>query len=306
MDWQEILDSITHDIQPRCGAGKVADYIPALKEADPAAFGIALVTTQGDLFKAGLAETPFSIQSISKVFTLTMALGFEGESLWERVGREPSGSSFNSIVQLEHEEGVPRNPFINAGAIVVTDAIVSHCGQQAAATLILEKLKRLSDSNRVRIDPLVARSEAEWGYRNRSLAHFMKSFGVLRNRPDEVLDAYFNQCALEMNCAELARSGLFLANDGVDPVTGQEVASHEQVNRINALMMTCGHYDMSGDFAFSVGLPGKSGVGGGILAVAPGIGSLAVWSPGLNKAGNSLAGTEALEMLSTRAELNLF
>jgi glutaminase len=306
MNWQEILDSITQEIQPRCGVGQVADYIPALKEADPTAFGMALVTTDGEQFSAGDATCPFSIQSISKVFTLMMALGYEGDALWERVGREPSGSGFNSIVQLEHEAGVPRNPFINAGAIVVTDTIVSHCGKKDAADLILDKMRYLSGSDRVRIDQTVASSEAEWGHRNRSLAHFMKSFGVLRNEPADVLDAYFNQCALEMNCVELARSGLFLAADGTDPVLDAEIATHEQVNRLNALMMTCGHYDMSGDFAFSVGLPGKSGVGGGILAIVPGVCAIAVWSPGLNKAGNSLAGTEALEMFSKRTELNLF
>ncbi|WP_306251862.1 glutaminase [Parvularcula sp. IMCC14364] len=306
MKWQKILNEIRQEIQPELGNGKVANYIPALSEADPKAFGMAVVTTDGEIFTAGNATEPFSIQSISKVLTLTLALGFENENLFERVGREPSGSAFNSIVQLEQEGGIPRNPFINAGAIVVTDTIITHCNRQSGADLILDLARKLSCSGRVRVDDEVARSEALWGNRNRSLAYFMKSFGVLKNDPEEVLQAYFCQCALEMTCTELARAGLYLANDGVDPVSGEQVATHAHVNRINALMMTCGHYDMSGDFAFHVGLPGKSGVGGGILAIVPGVCAVAVWSPALNKAGNSLAGTLALELFSEKTSLNLF
>ena len=306
MDWQKVLDEIAQEIQPELGVGKVADYIPALSEADPKAFGMAVTTVKGECYRTGDAGAPFSIQSISKVLTLTIALGFENEDLFDRVGREPSGSAFNSIVQLEQEQGIPRNPFINAGAMVVTDTIITHCLQKAGADLILDLARKLSCSPRVRIDDEVARSEALWGNRNRSLAYFMKSFGVLKNDPEEVLQAYFCQCALEMTCEELARAGLYLANDGVDPVTNQQIATHAHVNRINALMMTCGHYDMSGDFAFHVGLPGKSGVGGGILAVVPGICSVAVWSPALNKAGNSHAGTMALELFSEKTSLNLF
>ncbi|MCI5045167.1 MAG: glutaminase [Aquisalinus sp.] len=306
MNWQKILDDIKEQIQPELGVGKVADYIPALSKVDPQAFGMAVNTMAGECFKTGDADLPFSIQSISKVFTLTIALGFENEGLFDRVGREPSGSAFNSIVQLEHEQGIPRNPFINAGAIVVTDTIITHCGEKSTANLILEFARNLSGSSRVHIDDDVARSEALWGNRNRSLAYFMKSFGVLKNDPEDVLQAYFCQCSLEMTCEELARSGSYLANDGVDPVSGKQVATHPHVNRINALMMTCGHYDMSGDFAFHVGLPGKSGVGGGILAIVPGICTVAVWSPALNRAGNSHAGTLALKLFSEKTNLNLF
>ena len=306
MDWQHILDGIANDIQPELGQGKVADYIPALSAVDPMAFGISVVTREGACFSAGQADVPFSIQSISKVFTLTLALELEGETLWQRVGREPSGTAFNSIVQLERENGIPRNPFINAGAIVVTDAITTNCGNETAGMRILSMVRDLSQSSRVRIDDDVARSEALWGNRNRSLAYFMKSFNVLQNNPEDVLQAYFCQCALEMTCCELARAGLYLTGDGMDPVTGEQITTHEHVNRINALMMTCGHYDMSGEFAFHVGLPGKSGVGGGILAVVPNICAAAVWSPALNKAGNSHAGTLALEMFSERTNMNLF
>lgn len=307
MDWKAILQHAEDAAKPKLGLGKVADYIPALAQADPHSFAMALSLVDGTECAVGLADQPFSIQSISKVFTLTLALGFEGDLLWERVGREPSGSAFNSVVQLEHERGVPRNPFINAGALIVTDAIVAHCSEESPAhTLLLNQLRETSGSNRVRIDTSVADSEREWGDRNRSLAYFMSSFGNFKNDPDRVLEAYYHQCAVEMTVSELARAGLFLANGGVDPHLKEAIVSGAQANRLNAMMMTCGHYDMSGDFAFRVGLPGKSGVGGGILAVAPGVGALAVWSPALNASGNSLAGTAALEVFAAETGLNVF
>ncbi len=306
MDYQRILHEIEIEVAPSLGQGAVADYIPILSEANAEDFAMSVVTVAGDRFHVGRAATPFSIQSISKVFTLLVALERDGDALWERVGREPSGTSFNSIVQLERENGVPRNPFINAGALVVTDALISRCADEDPRDFLLAMMRRLSQSARVRIDAKVAESEKIWGDRNRSLAYFMKSFGVLENRPEDILDTYFCQCALEMTTGELARAGLFLANDGVDPLTSEKVAAHDAVNRINALMLTCGHYDRSGDFAFRVGLPGKSGVGGGILAVAPGVCAVAAWSPGLNEAGNSLSGSLALELFSAKTGLNLF
>jgi glutaminase len=249
---------------------------------------------------------PFSIQSVSKVFTLTLALGRLGDTLWQRVGREPSGSPFNSIVQLEREQGIPRNPLINAGAIVVTDALLAGRGPQATIAEILDTLRALAGDPDVTIDAEVARSEADTGYRNASLANFMRAFGNIKNPVDCVLETYFNQCALRMNCVQLARAGLFLANDGVDPIAGQRVVDAQAVRRINAIMMTCGHYDASGDFAFRVGMPGKSGVGGGIVAIAPRRAAVAVWSPGLNTAGNSLVGALALESLARRTGWSVF
>ena len=249
---------------------------------------------------------PFSIQSVSKVFTLTMALGRLGDELWQRVGREPSGSPFNSIVQLEREQGVPRNPLINAGAIVVTDSILAGRPPRLVIDEILAFMRELACDPAVAIDPEVAQSEADTGFRNASLANFIRSFSNLSNPVACVLEAYFNQCALSMNCVQLARAGLFLANDGLDPVRGQRVLDAQAARRINAIMMTCGHYDASGDFAFRVGLPGKSGVGGGILAIAPRRASIAVWSPGLNTSGNSLVGALALESLSRRTGWSVF
>lgn len=306
MDYQKILDEVAVEIQPHMGKGAVADYIPALANADPEAFAMSVVDAQGRRYQAGAADQRFSIQSISKVFSLTLALRYVGGDLWKRVGREPSGTGFNSIVQLEREKGVPRNPFINAGAIVVTDTIMSHCESGSARQAIVDFVNEAACTDTINVNPEVAASEKEWGDRNRSLAYFMKSFGKIDNAVEDVLDAYFCQCAVEMTTNELACAGLYLAHDGKHPVSGDKLASHDQVNRINALMLTCGHYDMSGDFAFRVGMPGKSGVGGGILAVAPGVCSVAVWSPALNKAGNSLAGSKALELFSDKAGLNIF
>ena len=306
MDWDGVLDHARKAAQPFVGDGKVADYIPALAEADPNVFAMAIFHIEGDSAAVGDHKTPFSIQSISKVFTLTIALGFEGSDLWSRVGREPSGTAFNSIVQLERENGVPRNPFINAGALIVTDTILANCAPRKPDEVILDLVRKASAATEVDISERVAASEAKWGARNRSLAYFMKSFGNLKNEPEDVLDIYFRQCALEMTVSDLARAGLYLANGGEDPVTGERFISREQCNRINALMLTCGHYDASGDFAFRVGLPAKSGVGGGILAIAPGVGSVAVWSPALTKAGNSCAGSAALEAFADCTGLNVF
>lgn len=305
IDWPSLLNGIEADIAPELGRGAVATYIPALAEADPSAFAMTIAMPNGKSYSVGQADTPFSIQSISKIFTLTIALQSVGDALWERVGREPSGTAFNSIVQLEQEKGVPRNPFINAGAIVTVDAILN-AGARIPGEQVLAFVRAAADDPSIAIDQRVAASEEKWGDRNRSLAFFMKSFGVLRNDPQAVLSAYFAQCAIAMSTAQLAKTGLYLVNKGDHPTTGVTLASHACVNRVNALMLTCGHYDMSGDFAFRVGLPGKSGVGGGILAVVPDVCSVAVWSPGLNDAGNSYAGTMALEMFSKRTGLNLF
>jgi glutaminase len=297
---------VHHDVQARIGEGRVADYIPALARIDPRQFGLALHTCSGETAAVGACRQGFSIQSVSKVFTLTLALGRVGDALWQRVGREPSGSPFNSIVQLEREQGIPRNPLINAGALVVTDAILAGRAPQVAVAEILAYLRELSDDMHIKVDREVAQSEADTGFRNASLANFIKSFGNLVHPVEHVLETYFNQCALRMNCVQLARAGLFLAHGGVDPLTSHRVVDAQAARRINAIMMTCGHYDASGDFAFRVGLPGKSGVGGAILAIAPRQAAVAVWSPGLNAAGNSLVGSLALESLSRRTGWSVF
>jgi len=302
---EAILAGVHADIADHIGDGKVADYIPALAKVDPSRFGLAVVTVSGEVFTLGDAEEPFSIQSVSKVFTLTMALGRVGESLWKRVGREPSGTPFNSIVQLEHEHGIPRNPFINAGAIVVADTLLS--GHEPRETLgeVLSFMRHISGDDTVIIDREVARSEQQTGFRNAALANYMFAFSNIHNPVEKTLGVYFHQCALSMSCVQLAKSGLFLANQG-KLASGHSVVSSERARRINALMLTCGHYDASGDFAFRVGLPGKSGVGGGILAIAPGKAAIAVWSPGLNANGNSATGTRALESFARRTGWSIF
>ena len=301
-----ILEETRALIGSQIGTGRVADYIPALARVDPHKFGIAVVDLQGKVTTLGDAGDPFSIQSISKVFTLTLALGKRGDDLWKRVGREPSGSPFNSIVQLEQERGIPRNPFINAGAIAVSDVVLGGRTSASAVEEITGFVRQVAQDTSIEVDQEVAASERQTGYRNASLANFMKGFGNLENPVEEVLNVYFGQCAIAMNCVQLARSALFLAAGGQDPVTGQEIVSAERVRRINALMLTCGHYDASGDFAFRVGLPGKSGVGGGILAVVPNRCAIGVWSPGLNANGNSLVGTLALEHLAAKAGWSVF
>ncbi len=265
-----------------------------------------MIDGDGRVSAGGDSEELFSIQSISKVFTLTLALGMIGDRLWRRVGREPSGNPFNSIVQLERERGVPRNPFINAGAIAVTDVILSGHEPREALGEILRFMQFVSGDPSVAIDEKVAASERRTGFRNTALAYYMKSFGVIENPVDYTLGVYFHHCALAMNCRQLATAGQFLAHNGLNPQTGYSVVSAERARRINAIMLTCGHYDGSGEFAYRVGLPGKSGVGGGILAVAPGKASIAVWAPGLDAAGNSHLGRVALERLAQRMGWSVF
>ncbi len=297
---------ITAEMAARPDRGEVANYIPELARVDAGAFGIVAIDAEGQVAAAGDADTPFSIQSNSKVFTLTLALGMIGDRLWRRVGREPSGNPFNSIVQLEYERGRPRNPFINAGAIALTDVILSGHQPREALGEILRFLQFVAQDTTIFIDNAVADSEKRTGFRNVALANYMKSFGMLDNPVDFTLGVYFHHCAIAMSCRQLAMARRYLAHAGRNPTTGLSVVSPERARRINALMLTCGHYDGSGEFAYRVGLPGKSGVGGGILAIAPGKAVIAVWSPGLDANGNSHLGRLALEMLAKRMGLSIF
>lgn len=294
MNYQAILNQIQKDIKPYLGQGKVADYIPALAGIDPMKFGMSIHTVDGVHAHVGDAQENFSIQSISKILTLTMAIAANDSSIWKRVGREPSGSKFNSLIQLELEHGIPRNPFINAGAHVITDIICSHMDKPKEA--ILEFVRMVSLNDKIDFDYTVAQSERETGNRNLAMGYFMKSFGNIHNKVREVLDVYFHQCSLSMNCSDLSKAFLYLANEGVLPATEKAIIPKKASDRINALMLTCGMYDSVGDFAYRVGLPSKSGVGGGIVSIVPGELSIAVWSPGLSESGNSLAGTKALEL----------
>lgn len=304
MNFQPILEEIVATLRPHLGLeGAVANYIPALARVPANQFGIALRTFDGQEAAAGDALTPFSIQSISKLFALTIGMRLMGDTLWERIGREPSGNPFNSLVQLENELGVPRNPFINAGAIAVTDRLVSHCEGK------VEMLAQLSSvcNEAIHYNPEVAASEASTGYRNVALANFMKSFGKIDNDVATVLDVYFHHCAIEMNCLQLARATGYLCRDGTHPyLPERQVVTERQARRINSLMLTCGTYDAAVEFAFLIGLPCKSGVGGGIVAVVPDRLTLCVWSPALDATGNSLLGRKALELFVARTGLSVF
>lgn len=303
---QRVVREIADEMAERTDRGEVATYIPELANVDPGAFGLAVIDADGNVAVGGDADTPFSIQSISKVFTLTLALGMVGDNIWRRVGREPSGTAFNSIVQLERENGIPRNPFINAGAIAVTDVILSGHEPRVALGEILRFMRFVADDPSIKIDEAVAASEQRTGFRNIALANYMKAFGVLQNPVDFTLGVYFHHCAIAMSCRQLAMAARFLAHNGRNPSTGLLVVQPERARRINAIMLTCGHYDGSGEFAYRVGLPGKSGVGGGILAIAPGKASIAVWSPGLDTSGNSRLGRIALEALTKRMGWSVF
>jgi glutaminase len=306
-DYQAILEEIYEEIKPHFGEGKVANYIPALSEVDPNQFAFSIITSDGKRYDVGDSDVAFSIQSISKVFAFTLALDIYSKELYNRIGVEPSGNPFNSLIQLEYEHGKPRNPFINAGAIAVTDSLISHYKDDYKAfEVILNFVRDVSDDSTISFDPVVSTSEMEHAHRNLALANLMKSFNNLDNSPTTVVQTYFKQCAISMSSQKLARSMLYLANSGTDPITKKSYITLSQTRRINAVMLTCGHYDASGEFAFHVGLPGKSGVGGGVVAVVPNKMGICVWSPALNRYGNSHLGTLALEKFVEKTGLSIF
>ncbi|MGK5629048.1 glutaminase [Streptomyces sp. URMC 123] len=303
MNYQAVLEQVAADIAPHIGAGRPAEYIPALAEVDPASFGMAVADLDGRVHGVGDWERPFSTQSITKVFALALALARGGDELWQRVGREPSGNPFNSLVQLEYENGIPRNPFINAGALVVTDRLQTLTGD--ASSEVLDFLRAESGNPDLAFDQKVAASEAAHGDRNAALAHFMADYGNMRNPVPTVLEHYFWQCSIAMSCRDLALAGRFLARHGLR-ADGSRLLTRSEAKQVNAVMLTCGTYDAAGDFAYRVGLPGKSGVGGGIVAVIPGQCALCVWSPGLDARGNSVAGVAALDRFTTLTGLSVF
>ncbi|GHG57019.1 glutaminase [Streptomyces griseocarneus] len=303
MDYQAVLEEVAAFARPLVGRGQVADYIPALAEVDVAQFGMAVADVDGGVYGVGDWERSFSVQSISKAFGLALVLAEGGDRIWERVGTEPSGNPFNSLVQLEYEHGIPRNPFINAGALVVTDRLQTLTGD--ASTTMLEFLRAESGNPGVSFDASVAKSESEHGDRNAALAHFMASYGNLDNPVPTVLEHYFWQCSIEMSCRDLALASGFLARHGLR-TDGSRLLPRREAKQINAVMLTCGTYDAAGDFAYRVGLPGKSGVGGGIVAVIPGRCTLCVWSPGLDARGNSVAGVAALDHFTTLTGWSVF
>lgn len=302
-DLQGILHEIADLVAPLCRQGEVASYIPSLGEVSPDNFGMCVAMADGGIYGAGDWRTSFSIQSISKVFSLALVMSYDYESIWKRVFREPSGTPFNSMIQLEADRGIPRNPFINAGALVVTDRLLTLTGDAAGSVRGL--LRSESGNASIDIDAVVAASEADHGHRNASMAHLLASYGNLENPVDLVLENYFKQCAMEMNCEDLAKASLFLARQGVS-AGGSPFLSPNQSKRVNAVMLTCGTYDAAGEFAYRVGLPGKSGVGGGIVAIIPGRCSITVWGPALGPNGNSVAGIAALDAFTSRTGWSIF
>ncbi|MEO8515805.1 MAG: glutaminase [Flavobacterium sp.] len=303
MNYNSILEEIYQEAKALPVIGNVATTIPELAKIDPAKFGIHLTTIDGEDLGIGDHKEKFSIQSVSKALTVALAFSFLDEKTWERVGVEPSGSAFNSLVQLEYEKGIPRNPFINAGALVIADILISHLKNPKQD--FLNYIRILSGSPTIDFNLKVAQSEKETGFRNAALANFLKSFGNIDNDVETVLDFYFHQCAIEMTCEELAHSFFFLANEGKTQ-SGKQILSKSQVKRLNALMQTCGFYDESGEFTYKVGLPGKSGIGGGIAALYPKNFVVATWSPRLNEKGNSELGMNALELLTTKTGMSVF
>jgi glutaminase len=288
-----------------------------LAQVAPQQFGMAVALVDGSCVATGSADTQFSIQSISKLFTFVLALKLVGDEVWQRVGREPSGAAFNSMVQLETEKGIPRNPFINAGALVITDILTSRYAH--LDTALLGALRLLTDCPDLNWDAQTAKSERDTAHRNMAMAYFMKSYGNFVNAPELVLDNYCRQCAIEMSCNQLAQATMFLANGGLDigrvnavgatgatgatgsagsARAGEQFLSADAARRVNALLLTCGAYDAAGDFAYRIGLPVKTGVGGGIVAIVPGVGTVAVWGPELDAKGNSVLGAFALERLA--------
>ena len=303
MDYNAILQRIKKEVSLHYGEGKIADYIPALSKIPPKKFGMAVKLVNGEEFHVGDAAETFSIQSISKVASLSLYIRKHGLEIGSRVGVEPSGTAFNSLVQLEYEQGIPRNPFINAGAIVIIDGLINLYPDLKQG--ILDFVRTNSQNNHIYFDEEVAASECATGNRNFALAHFMKSYGNINNDIHTVLDAYFHQCSLAMSCIDLVRCFYFLANEGITE-DSLRILSRREAKRVNAIMLTCGTYDAVGDFAFRVGIPSKSGVGGGILGIIPKQMSIAVWSPELNAQGNSVLGMKAMELFTTYTGISVF
>ena len=304
MNYKKLFSGISEELKNLEDKGKVASYIPELKNVDPNKLGINLVTVENKNYSLGDSNEKFSIQSISKVLALTLAFKLDDNKLWDRIGVEPSGTSFNSMIQLEYEKGIPRNPFINAGALVVCDILVSRLKNPREE--FIKFVRDISGNPNIDYCYKIFESEKQTGFRNAALINLMKSFGNIKNKIETVLDFYYHLCSIEMSCKELSQVFLYLAAKGVHPVTKIEVVSPSKSKRINAIMQLCGFYDEAGEFAFTVGLPGKSGVGGGIVAIHPGEFSIAVWSPKLNKKGNSYKGMRILEYLTTQTKSSIF
>lgn len=301
------VDRLLGDLHARIGreppTGEVADYIPELSTADPATFGIALATVQGDVHEVGDTAVPFTIQSISKMVLYGMALEDRGrEAVAEVVGVEPSGEAFNSI-RLHPERSTPLNPMVNAGAIATT-GLVRGADPVDRMARILATFERYT-GRAAEVDERVYGSESATGHRNRAIAHLLRNFSVIDGDPDDVLDVYFRQCSILVTCRDLAVMGATLANRGVNPITGARALEEQHVPSVLSVMATCGMYDFAGQWLHDIGLPAKSGVAGGILAVLPGQFGVGTLSPPLDAVGNSVRGIRVCRALSEELGLHL-
>ncbi|MFD0836164.1 glutaminase [Mariniflexile aquimaris] len=303
LSFQAILETIYKDALNAEDKGKVPTYIPELANIDINSFGIHLRTFDGKDYGIGDFNKKFSIQSISKVLALSKAISLVNGTVWKRIDVEPSGHPFNQLALLEIENGKPRNPLINSGAIIIADILISNLKNPKED--FLNYIRELTGDNDVNYNLTVANSEKNTGFKNYAAANLLKSFKNLDNSVDEVLDFYFHQCSIEMTCSQLTKAFYFLANKGVS-LSNKNIISESQAKRINAIMLTCGFYDEAGEFAFEVGLPGKSGVGGGIVALLPNNYVITTWAPGLNLKGNSKLGMLALEQFTTKTKLSIF
>jgi len=304
MQYKKIIKEAFQEIKSLPQKGEVASYIPELSRVNGDKFGIYFRGLENQQIKYGDFDEKFSIQSIAKVISLTMAYELEGDELWKRVGVEPSGTSFDSLIQLEHDNGIPRNPMINAGALVICDVLCGHYSHPKKK--LLEFLEKLCPETAFSFNEKIANSEKKTSFKNAALINLMKSYNNIHNDIDLVLDFYFYLCSIELNCQELSKVFMYLANNGVNPHTNKTIINESKTKRINAIMQLCGFYDEAGEFAFKVGLPGKSGVGGGVFAIYPNNYCIALWSPRLNQKGNSYKTMKFLELFTTRTQFSIF
>lgn len=304
---QAYLEQLVKSNRRWSSEGKVARYIPELQHASPDLLGITVQSIGGEALTAGDCAHRFTLQSISKVFTLIMALMDRGEeTVFSKVGMEPTGDMYNSMMKLELvTPGKPFNPMINAGAIVVTSLIAGKDPEHQWSR-ILDFFREMTNDQSISLNETVYRSEAETGNRNRALAWLLKDNRILEGDPEQHLHVYFKHCAVEVHCSHLARMGMILANDGTDPETGRNLIPRRFVQIAKTFMVTAGMYNASGEFAIRVGLPAKSGVSGGIVAVVPGKMGIGVVGPALDDKGNSIAGIHMLEQLSNDWGLSMF
>ncbi|MGL4534825.1 MAG: glutaminase A [Fusobacteriaceae bacterium] len=302
---KKYLNSIVKYNRYKTSHGKVASYIPGLSKADANNLGICLIKENGEIYFAGDYETKFTIQSVSKPLTLMLAILDNGiDFVFNRVGMEPTGDAFNSIMKLEtNKTGKPFNPMINAGAIEVCSMIKGE-GQKRFER-VLDFFKIISENPTLEINQEIYEGEKLTGNKNRSMGYFLKGENLIDGDVEEALEIYFKQCSVEVTACDLAKIGLFLAKGGVLS-TGERVVSDFVCKIVKTLMVTCGMYDGSGEFAIKVGIPSKSGVGGGIMSVVPGKMGIGVFGPALDEKGNSIAGISLLENLSSYANLSVF